>query len=162
VIVWSRPVVAPPGTPFCAVLEVGASVRTACGGRWEPSYEDEIRWRVAHTERCGGCVRVLQAVTLLPCPFCGREPSRINRPSTHTATGEFHAISCFCGGCSTRAWQGGDSAAEVERLWNTRGAHRDLKPDNVIQPAAPDDASDPTWDGEGPRLARQRLERRER
>jgi hypothetical protein len=86
-----------------------------------------------------------RAARLLPCPFCGREPARLSRPSTHTSTGEFHAISCFCGGCSTRAWQGGDSAAEVERLWNTRGGHRDLKPENLLQPAAPDDAS-----GEGP------------
>jgi hypothetical protein len=87
-IIWSRPAVATPGTPFCAVVEVGASVRTACGGRWEPSYEDEIRWRVAHGERCGGCVREVVV---------------------------------------GRAGEGG---------------YRDLKPDNVIQPAAPDDASE--------------------
>lgn len=96
-IIWSRPVVAPTGTPFCAVVGIDASVHTACGGRWEPSYEDEIRWRVAHWERCAGCVREL--------------------------------------------------------------GNRDIKPSNVIQPAAPDDASDPTWTGEGPRRARERAGR---
>jgi hypothetical protein len=107
VIIWSRPIVATPGTPFCAVVGVDASVHTACGGRWEPSREDEIRWRVAHGERCGGCVREI---------VVGR-------------VGE--------------------------------SVYRDPKPENAIQPAAPDDASDPTWTGEGPRLAKQRLERRE-
>lgn len=54
--VWSRPSCAPPGTPFCAVVDVGASIVTACAGRWQPSEGDEIRWSVAEGERCGGCV----------------------------------------------------------------------------------------------------------
>ena len=44
-------------------------------------------------------------------------------------------------------------AAEIVR------AERDLKPESVIQPAAPDDASDPTWDGEVLRRARERAGR---
>ncbi|HET9063748.1 MAG TPA: hypothetical protein VFO62_10705 [Candidatus Binatia bacterium] len=55
-IVWSRPAVAPAGAPFCAVVQIGASVVTACRGRWEPHERDEIRWEAPEGEACGGCV----------------------------------------------------------------------------------------------------------
>jgi hypothetical protein len=129
VIIWSRPVVAPPGTPFCAVVEVGASVRTACGGRWEPSYEDEIRWRVAHGERCGGCVRQI-------------DPRYPKPDNVHHG----------------RALLDLPPLLTREEM---KSALRHLRDDDDDEPD-PDDASDPTWDGEGPRLARQRLERRGR
>jgi hypothetical protein len=51
-------------------------------------------------------------------------------------------------------------AAEIVRAGRAGdGGHRDLKPGNVIQPADPDDASDPTWHGEVLRRARERAGR---
>jgi hypothetical protein len=51
-VIWARP----PGLwPFCAVISVGASVRTHCGGRWSPSEEDELRWTPAAGQRCEAC-----------------------------------------------------------------------------------------------------------
>ena len=60
---------------------------------------------------------------LLPCPFCGREPGHMSRaasPNTDSPTGQFHAISCFCGGNSARAYQWGWSFEEAQEKWNTR------------------------------------------
>lgn len=62
---------------------------------------------------------------LLPCPFCGKKPSVVQRPDS--LDGYFCAIACFCGGYSATAHQ---FATDKERanaaydkakeLWNRR------------------------------------------
>lgn len=56
----------------------------------------------------------------LSCPFCGLDPKAMRRPSSHTATGEFHCIVCYCGGYVATAWKGGESHEAVLAAWNTR------------------------------------------
>ena len=61
---------------------------------------------------------------LKPCPFCGRTPGVLKRPSA--LDGYFCAISCFCGGYSARAHQAAIDADEAEayekaaQRWNRR------------------------------------------
>jgi transcription elongation factor Elf1 len=143
---WARPATT---QPFCAVTRTEHGYASLCNGRFEVAIEETS---LPH-ERCKRCSAEL--VELLPCPFCGRSPLFSSRVSNHTKTGAYHIIACHCGSCSARAHQHADTIDGVVKLLNTRHTV------NVIQPADPDDASDPTWDGEGPRLARQRLERRE-
>jgi hypothetical protein len=52
VTIWARP---PGPWSFCAVLSVGASVLSHCGGRWVPSDEDELRWTPPAGQRCEAC-----------------------------------------------------------------------------------------------------------
>lgn len=106
-IVWSRPFDRPPGTVFCAVHDVDASVHTLCNGRWRPDARDEIRWEVDEEERCGACdvmsreprvrrdakpANALQpAAAGSPCSRATstpslRSPSRTPPPSPTTAT----------------------------------------------------------------------------
>lgn len=68
--------------------------------------------------------------TLLPCPFCGRTPKVLHR--TDSLVGYNCAISCFCGGCSVRAYQAATGADESEAYmkaalrWNSRADARQL------------------------------------
>ena len=62
--------------------------------------------------------------TLLPCPFCGRNPKIIQR--TDSFDGYFCAISCYCNGYIARAHQSATGADEAEAYvkasmrWNRR------------------------------------------
>lgn len=60
-IVWARPECAPPGTPFCVVVKVAASVHTACGGRWDARDPRAEHRDPPADERCRACARELEA-----------------------------------------------------------------------------------------------------
>ena len=54
------------------------------------------------------------------CPFCGREPRRMDRASDHTGTGWFWVISCSCGGHTAHAHIHGATEIEAIVAWNRR------------------------------------------
>ncbi len=68
-------------------------------------------------------VKSICDITLLPCPFCARQPqytTRVASESERSPSKKIHFISCFCGGYHARAWQMGYTVAEVTKEWNTR------------------------------------------
>lgn len=69
--------------------------------------------------------------TLLPCPFCGRQPNVMTRAQGHADKDDrpwVSFISCMCGGYSARAHQYGTgmtpelSVEVASGKWNTRHA----------------------------------------
>ncbi len=70
---------------------------------------------------------VIRPDSLLSCPFCGRAPEYIARASKDTDSGEYHAISCCCGGYSATAHHGAERQGKVVALWNQR-AYPSRKP----------------------------------
>ncbi len=59
---WSRPVGA---RHYCAVVEIHASVVTACRGRWSELDERQSSANPPAALRCGGCVRALMHQALV-------------------------------------------------------------------------------------------------
>jgi Lar family restriction alleviation protein len=59
---------------------------------------------------------------LLPCPFCGEQPSKLSRASSiaESPTKEYHALSCHCGGYSAKSHVWASTWNEVVEKWNTR------------------------------------------
>jgi Lar family restriction alleviation protein len=63
---------------------------------------------------------------ILPCPFCGRAPSIIDRPDNIDGTELVFILSCCCGGHSARAHQMArrktpeQAKADTIEAWNTR------------------------------------------
>lgn len=66
--------------------------------------------------------------TLAPCPFCGGEPSIVERPDNIDGTEFFCAMACYCGGYSARAHQMAVrktpelAKANAIAAWNRRAA----------------------------------------
>lgn len=64
--------------------------------------------------------------TLAPCPFCGGEPSIVERPDNIDGTEFFYALACYCGGYSARAHQMAvrktpeQAKADAIAAWNRR------------------------------------------
>jgi len=57
---------------------------------------------------------------LKPCPFCGREAERMNRPDNFSQTGHIWVIDCMCGTYSAHAHQLADTEEAVILAWNKR------------------------------------------
>ena len=65
---------------------------------------------------------------LMPCPFCGGEPSTIERPDNIDGTRFFFGAACYCGGYSACAHKmavrdtAEQAKADAIAAWNTRAA----------------------------------------
>ncbi|MVT30132.1 restriction alleviation protein, Lar family [Acidovorax citrulli] len=63
---------------------------------------------------------------MAPCPFCGGEPSIVERPDNIDGTEFFYAMACYCGGYSARAHQMAirknpeQAKADAIAAWNRR------------------------------------------
>ena len=68
------------------------------------------------------------ASNLKPCPFCGREPRRMDRASSvaESPTGWCWFIYCHCGGYAANAHIYGKTEEEAIAAWNTRSADAEL------------------------------------
>lgn len=75
---------------------------------------------VVYGDPCRACRA--PAYGILPCPFCGGEPTRTDRAEDrrYSPTGHAWFIACMCGGYSARAHQHGHTEAEVIEKWNRR------------------------------------------
>jgi Lar family restriction alleviation protein len=69
-----------------------------------------------------------QTPELLPCPFCGGEPSTVERPDNIDGTEFFYAVACYCGGYSACAHKMAkrktpeQAKADAIAAWNRRSA----------------------------------------
>lgn len=88
----------------------------------------------------------------LPCPFCGREPTIMERPDNPSGTEFVCAIACYCGGYVSTAHmmekRSTAKQAKVDTLaaWNTRSATSEAtRPSVLFRPKLIRGASQGWW-----------------